>query len=166
MLRLAGVQVARRLELGADEIVTGIRGLMQSTGVTLTGTMRTPWAKRQLASGVQAGRITARGGAHAASLRYAQQRNWRPTKQQKRPPSAPHTPPAVQTGLLKRSVQRERAEIGRDRVSVRAGILNKVVYAAALEFGYRPRHLIERPYLIPGFNRALPAIKRVMGVRS
>lgn len=80
-------------------------------------------------------------------------------------PSAPNTPPAVQTGFLKRSIMRERATIDRNWVKIRIGVHRKVVYAAALQFGFPKRNLQPRPYLDVALTRAMPKVRQIIGGR-
>jgi len=65
-------------------------------------------------------------------------------------PSKPGNPPHVRTGTLRRSwtTKGNRTE-KRSKSGVRLRLGSNVVYARALEFGYRPRNLKPRPYLGP-----------------
>ena len=65
-------------------------------------------------------------------------------------PSKPGNPPHVRTGTLRRSwtTKGNRTE-KRSKSGVRLRLGSNVVYARALEFGYKPRNLEPRPYLGP-----------------
>ena len=65
-------------------------------------------------------------------------------------PSTSPNPPHVRTGTLRRSwtTKGNRTE-KRSKSGVRLLLGSDVVYARALEFGYKPRNLEPRPYLGP-----------------
>lgn len=69
--------------------------------------------------------------------------------------SSPGEPPRVQTGRLRSSITHEMDPL---RPVGRVG--TNVEYARALELGYAPRNLEPRPYMRPGVEKAIPAIRR------
>lgn len=68
------------------------------------------------------------------------------------PPSLPGEPPHLDTGTLSRSIDMETFRVRRTREFVgRVG--SNLKYARALELGYPPNNLDERPYLRPALDK-------------
>lgn len=75
-------------------------------------------------------------------------------------PSSPGKPPAVVSGALDESIYAEGS--GRDaggRFASKGAVQSQFIqiaseYAAALEFGYPPRNLAPRPFLVPALMAA------------
>jgi phage gpG-like protein len=70
-------------------------------------------------------------------------------------PSVPGEPPGVLTGRL-------RASIATRVIPGNALVGTRVEYARALEFGYKPRNLAARPFLIPALERNREEIKKIL----
>ena len=75
--------------------------------------------------------------------------------------SRPGNPPYVQTGYLKSNVTFELPTLIKGRKIIgKVGVKDIVPYARALEYGYPPRNLKERPFLRPALAKHIPQFEK------
>lgn len=72
-------------------------------------------------------------------------------------PSRPGEPPAVVTATLRSSIRKEKQREGYWQVTANTD------YARALELGYPPRNLAQRPYFTPAALRVGVKLNRIVG---
>lgn len=77
-------------------------------------------------------------------------------------PSAPGSPPNVDSGALRRSIEHSVITAGSQVVGAVSAGGGNVPYALAQEFGYMPRNLPPRPYLRPALHGSRADILRIL----
>ncbi len=131
--RLTGIKInTRKLKRAVDNASIGP---LEKAGALVEAT-----AKRLMRAGGGRGRSGPRGGLI-------------------RVPSAPGTPPHVQTGALRASIS--HAVTQRSSGSPLAIAGPTVKYGAVHEFGFPDLNLPERPFMAPALKRAQPKITRL-----
>ena len=73
-------------------------------------------------------------------------------------PSAPGTPPGVDTGALKNSIRAERIKV------LEWHVIAGTEYAHALEYGFSPHNLAARPFMRPAATRAQQRLPATLGI--